>query len=151
MNINNITNNKQNPIIQDIKEFLRTGLMPYRLKREINKLPPYEVRLQQEIDKLNMNNKELRLQNLLDYSNLGERFFEKNFESYQVNNNNIKAFETAKKFISNFEIANTDTLAINGSILKKANIPTEDLAFNMSFKLIFEIIVVIIVNMAIMA
>ena len=81
MNINNITNNKQNPIIQDIKEFLRTGLMPYRLKKEINKLPPYEVRLQQEIDKLNMNNKELRLQKLLDYSNLGERFFKKNFET----------------------------------------------------------------------
>ena len=106
MNINNITNNKQNPIIQDIKEFLRTGLMPYRLKKEINKLPPYEVRLQQEIDKLNMNNKELRLQKLLDYSNLGERFFEKNFETYQINYNNAKAFETAKRFITNFEIAN---------------------------------------------
>lgn len=107
INIDNITNNKQNSIVQDIKEFLETGVMPERLKKKIDELPPYEVRLQQEIDKLNINNKKSQLQKLLDYSNLGERFFENNFESYQVNNNNIKAFETAKKFISNFEIANT--------------------------------------------
>lgn len=106
INIDNIANNKQNPIVQDIKDFLKTGVMPERLKKKIDELPPYEVRLQQEIDKLNINNKKSQLQKLLDYSNLGERFFEKNFESYQVNNNNIKAFETAKKFILNFEIAN---------------------------------------------
>ena len=105
INIDNITNNKSNPIIQDIKELLKTGMMPDSLKKKIDELPPYEVRLQQEIDKLNINNKKSKLQKLLDYSNLGERFFEKNFESYQVNNNNVKAFETAKKFISNFEIA----------------------------------------------
>lgn len=106
INIDNIANNKQNPIVQDIKDFLKTGVMPERLKKKIDELPPYEVRLQQEIHKLNINNKKSQLQKLLDYSNLGERFFEKNFESYQVNNNNIKAFETAKKFILNFEIAN---------------------------------------------
>ena len=105
MDIDNITNNKSNPIIQDIKELLKTGMMPYSLKKKIDELPPYEVRLQQEIDKLNINNKKSKLQKLLNYSNLGEKFFEKNFESYQVNNNNVKAFETAKKFISNFEIA----------------------------------------------
>ena len=106
INIDNITNNTSNPLIQDIKEFLKTGVMPDRLKKKIDELPPYEVRIQQEIDKLNLNNKKSQLQKLLDYSNLGERFFEKNFESYQVNNNNKKAFETAKKFISNFDIAN---------------------------------------------
>ena len=106
INIDNITNNTSNFIVQDIKEFLKTGVMPNRLKKKIDELPPYEVRIQQEIDKLNLNNKKSQLQKLLDYSNLGERFFEKNFESYQVNNNNKKAFETAKKFISNFDIAN---------------------------------------------
>ena len=106
INIDNITNNAPNPIVQDIKEFLKTGIMPNRLKQKIDELPPYEVRLQQEIDKLNINNKKSQLQKLLNYSNLGERFFEKNFESYKVNNNNVKAFETAKKFIANFEIAN---------------------------------------------
>lgn len=107
INIDNITKSEQNPIIQDIKEMLRTGIMPKRLQDKINELPPPEVRLQQEIDKLFMNNKECKLKRLLDYSNLGERFFEKTFETYQANNNNIKAFETAKRFVQNFETANS--------------------------------------------
>ena len=102
INIDNITNNTSNSIVQDIKEFLKTGIMPNSLKKKIDDLPPYEVRLQQEIDKININNKTTKLQKLLDYSNLGERFFEKNFTSYQVNSNNIKAYEVAKKFITNF-------------------------------------------------
>ena len=53
INIDNITNNTSNPIIQDIKKFLKTGVMPDRLKKKIDELPPYEIRLQQEIDKLN--------------------------------------------------------------------------------------------------
>ena len=48
INIDNISNNNPNPIVQDIKEFLKTGVMPNRLKKKIDKLPPYEVRLQQE-------------------------------------------------------------------------------------------------------
>ncbi len=54
---------------------------------------------------------------------------------YQDCSNPISLGYTNKDIVTNFEIANTDTLAINGSILKKANIPTEDLAFNMSFKI----------------
>lgn len=107
INIDNITKSEQNPIVQDIKQFLKTGVMPDRLKKNIDELPSYEVRLQQEIDKLFNNNKESKLKRLLDYSNLGERFFDKTFESYQVNNNNVKAFETAKRFMQNFETANS--------------------------------------------
>lgn len=107
INIDYLTKNEQNPIIQDIKQLLKTGIMPKRLQDKINELPPPEVRLQQEIDKLFSNNKKFKLKKLLDYSNLGERFFEKTFESYQVNNNNIKAFDTAKRFIQNFETAST--------------------------------------------
>lgn len=107
INIDNLTNIEQNPIVKDIKQFLKTGVMPDRLKKNIDELPSYEVRLQQEIDKLFNNNKESKLKKLLDYSNLGERFFDKTFASYQVNNNNIKAFETAKRFVQNFETANS--------------------------------------------
>ena len=106
-NINDITKKDNNPIVKDIQQFLRTVKMPETLQKKIDELPPYEVRLQQEIDNLLMNNKESKLKKLLDYSNLGERFFEKTFESYQVNNNNLKAFESAKRFISNFETAST--------------------------------------------
>ena len=35
INIDNITNNTSNPIIQDIKKFLKTGVMPDRLNRKL--------------------------------------------------------------------------------------------------------------------
>ena len=38
-----------------------------------------------------------------------------------------------KDIVTNFEIANTDTLSLNGTILQKANITLDDLTFNMSF------------------
>ena len=40
INIDNIINNKSNPIIQDIKELLKTGMMPDSLKKKIDELPP---------------------------------------------------------------------------------------------------------------
>ena len=38
-----------------------------------------------------------------------------------------------KDIVTNFEIANTDTLSLNGTILQKANITLDELTFNMSF------------------
>lgn len=93
ININDITRKNNNPIVQDIQEFLKTGKMPETLKKKIDELPPYEVRLQQKINKLLMSNKESKLKKLLDYSNLGERFFDKTFGTYKVNSNNLKALE----------------------------------------------------------
>ena len=37
--------------------------------------------------------------------------------------------------VTNFEVANTDTLALNGTIFQKANLTIDDLAFTMSFKI----------------
>lgn len=107
LSTNLINKNIGNEIAKNIQDFLKTGIMPQKLQEQIAKLPPYEVRLQQEIDNLLANNKEHQLKRLLDYSNLGERFFEKTFKTYNVNANNIKAFETAKRFISHFSVAQT--------------------------------------------
>lgn len=40
INIDAISNNKSNPIIQDIKELLKTSIMPDSLKKKIDELPP---------------------------------------------------------------------------------------------------------------
>ena len=54
---------------------------------------------------------------------------------YQDCSNPISLGYINKDLVTNFEIANTDTLAINGSIFRKANIPLDDLSFTMSFKI----------------
>lgn len=52
---------------------------------------------------------------------------------YQDCSNPISLGYINKDIVTNFEIANTDTLSLNGTILQKANITLEDLTFNMSF------------------
>ena len=52
---------------------------------------------------------------------------------YQDCSNPISLGYINKDILTNFEVANTDTLSLNGTILQKANIALEDLTFNMSF------------------
>lgn len=52
---------------------------------------------------------------------------------YQDCSNPISLGYINKDIVTNFEIANTDTLSLNGTILQKANLTLEDLTFNMSF------------------
>ena len=52
---------------------------------------------------------------------------------YQDCSNPISLGYINKDIVTNFEVANTDTLSLNGTILQKANIALEDLTFNMSF------------------
>ncbi len=52
---------------------------------------------------------------------------------YQDCSNPISLGYINKDIVTNFEIANTDTLSLNGTILQKANITLDDLTFNMSF------------------
>ena len=52
---------------------------------------------------------------------------------YQDCSNPISLGYINKDIVTNYEIANTDTLSLNGTILQKANITLEDLTFNMSF------------------
>ena len=52
---------------------------------------------------------------------------------YQDCSNPISLGYINKDIVTNFEIANTDTLSLNGTILQKANITLDELTFNMSF------------------
>ena len=52
---------------------------------------------------------------------------------YQDCSNPISLGYINKDIVTNYEIANTDTFSLNGTILPKANITLEDLTFNMSF------------------
>lgn len=54
---------------------------------------------------------------------------------YQDCSNPISLGYINKDMVTNFEVANTDTLALNGTIFQKANLTIDDLAFTMSFKI----------------
>ena len=54
---------------------------------------------------------------------------------YQDCSNPISLGYINKNIVNNFEIANTDTLSLNGSILSRANVAIDDLSFNMSFQI----------------
>lgn len=52
---------------------------------------------------------------------------------YQDCSNPISLGYINKDIVTNFEVANTDTLSLDGTILQKANLTLDDLTFNMSF------------------
>ena len=52
---------------------------------------------------------------------------------YQDCSNPISLGYINKDIVTNFKMPNTDIISLNGTILPKANIPLEDLTFNMSF------------------
>ena len=54
---------------------------------------------------------------------------------YQDCSNPISLGYINKNIVNNFEIANTDILSLNGSILSRANVAIDDLSFNMSFQI----------------
>lgn len=52
---------------------------------------------------------------------------------YQDCSNPISLGYINEDIVTNFKMPNTDIISLNGTILPKANIPLEDLTFNMSF------------------
>ena len=52
---------------------------------------------------------------------------------YQDCSNPISLGYINKDIVTNFKMPNTDIISLNGTILPKANIPLEDITFNMSF------------------
>lgn len=92
-------------LIADIKEYLKTGVPSEDLKTRMEKIGTPEERLQKILEEQQQDCKTSRLNKLLDYSNLGERFTTRTFENFVVDENSKKAYDTANRFITKFETA----------------------------------------------
>jgi DNA replication protein DnaC len=66
-----------------------------------------EEEMQRKIEQQN------RVKKLFDQSKLGARFISRTFENFEIDNENQKAFETAKKYAENFEKYKQKGLGLN--------------------------------------